>query len=203
MWKEKDPNNWWSFWSLNGCQLSWGSEVANRSFQTLKGIHITTQSGKGKRNSILKKRGGKKKYPSSLSTAFIKMSLKKKWISGCISFQSAKATFTHQVCALLKPSLPSHSNPYDSGQPTGMTNKIALPWTMVTSTWGTLHRGISRKFIHGHLVFACLWGKEAQSSTFTEGASKLSRSTGSFMTRAGHEPDMSLSLSASFISRHN
>lgn len=71
------------------------------------------------------------------------------------------------------------------------------------STWGILHRGMSGKFILGYLVFACLWEKEAQSSTFAEGESKLSRSTGSFMTRAGHEPDMSLSLSASFISRHN
>lgn len=51
--------------------------------------------------------------------------------------------------------------------------------------WGILHRGISGKFILGHLVFVCLWGKEAQSFTFAEGVSELSRSTGSFMTRAG------------------
>lgn len=74
---------------------------------------------------------------------------------------------------------------------------------MRTSMWGILHRGKSGKFILGHLVFTCLWGKEVQSSTIGEGTSKLSRSTGSFMTRAGHEPDMSFSLSASFISRHN
>lgn len=77
---------------------------------------------------------------------------------------------THKVCSLLSPSLPSQNNPHDSGEPTVISNEIALRWTVTMSMWGLGHRGLNGKFVHGHLVFACLWGKEAQSSTVVRGS---------------------------------